>query len=289
MAVRDCCLPCDANVILSIKLPNRACDDFIAWSGESNGMFSVRSAYRLGIQSTLENLNQGQSSSEPLGNRSIWNLIWKATVPLKLMVFAWKAATSTLAVCAELHHRIPGKDPVCTICGCEDDHHALVRCTLARALRDEMRKFWVLPLEEVFLQSGKEWLLHLLSNATADTRPKVIFLLWRVWHHRNNIFHGDGKASIVASAQFISNYLQSFLSVTKPNLTGHTIPEGPVAWTAPAEGGLKTNVDVGWDELSKTAGIGIVIRDQLGHPVIGDSSHRVQVRRRRKWWLVWRV
>jgi hypothetical protein len=53
----------------------------------------------------------------------------------------------------ELHRRIPEEDPVCTICGCEDedDHHALVRYTLVRALRDEMRKFWSLPSEEVFL------------------------------------------------------------------------------------------------------------------------------------------
>jgi hypothetical protein len=152
MVVRECCSPYDENMILSIKLPARACDDFTAWSGESNGMFSVRSAYRLGIQPNLQNLNQGQSSSEPSGDRSIWNLVWKAFVPQKLRVFAWKAATYTLAVCFELHRRIPEKDLVCIICGCEDedDHHALVRCTLARALRDEMRKFWSLPSKDFF-------------------------------------------------------------------------------------------------------------------------------------------
>jgi hypothetical protein len=64
--------------------------------------------------------------------------------------------------------------------------------------------------------------------------------------------------------------LQSFLSVTKPILLDHTISKGPYAWVAPAEGGLKANVDAGWDEISKTAGIGIVIRDHLDHPVLSD-------------------
>ena len=41
-AVRECCYPHDAAVILNIKIPTRATDDFIAWSGESNGTFSVR-------------------------------------------------------------------------------------------------------------------------------------------------------------------------------------------------------------------------------------------------------
>jgi hypothetical protein len=92
--IRECCLPHDVETILSIKLPARACDDFVAWSGEAgeaSGMFSVRSAYRLGMQPTLERLNKGQSSSELHGDRSIWNLVWKADVPQKLWVFAWKS------------------------------------------------------------------------------------------------------------------------------------------------------------------------------------------------------
>jgi hypothetical protein len=41
--VRECCWPHDANSILGIKLAARAYNDFMAWSGENNGLFSVRS------------------------------------------------------------------------------------------------------------------------------------------------------------------------------------------------------------------------------------------------------
>jgi hypothetical protein len=88
---------------------------------------------------------------------------------------------------------IPETDLVCTICGCEeeDDHHALIRCNLARALREEMRSVSQLPPEEEFQKTGKEWILHILRNASTVTRSMIIFLLWRVWHHQNNVVRGD--------------------------------------------------------------------------------------------------
>jgi hypothetical protein len=210
--VRECCLPYDVDAVLAIKLPPRPCDDFVAWQPEKNGVFTVSSAYRLGMQSALEAMSPGQSSSSPTGDRSIWDMVWKAEVPQKLRIFAWKAATSTLAVRTALHRRISTVDPTCAICGRgkEDAYHALVSCTLARALRDGMRSHWELPPESVFKDTGKEWLLHLLANTPVHSRDRVIFLLWRVWHHHNNVVHGDGKASISASIPYLRSYVDSF-------------------------------------------------------------------------------
>jgi hypothetical protein len=83
-------------VILNIKLPHRATDDFISWSGEHSGLFSVRSAYRIGLQLKSQGNNAGQSSAEACGDRKIWDIIWKANVPPKPRVFAWRAASNSL-------------------------------------------------------------------------------------------------------------------------------------------------------------------------------------------------
>jgi hypothetical protein len=122
-------------------------------------------------------------------------------VPQKLRIFAWKASTNSLAVRINLHRRITSVDPVYTICGCgkEDTHHALVRCIMDTALRHGMRECWNLPTESAFGDTGNEWFLNLLINEAAVDRSRIIFLLWRAWHHRNNIVHGDGKASVAAS------------------------------------------------------------------------------------------
>jgi hypothetical protein len=250
----------DAEAVLQIKLPRRPADDFIAWHFESNGVFTVKSAYRLGMLPTLPSLSHGQSSNEPNGERSIWNLIWKAPVPQKVRIFAWRLATDSLAVTDNLHHRIQKISPLCPVCcsEVEDTHHSMVRCTLARALRDGMRSVWKLLGEAAFRLTGRNWLLLLLDGVSSDMRVKLLFLLWRTWHHQNNVVHGDGKASIAASIPFLQNYVESICpGAPEPDRKGKSLVWAAKAqtdrdsvpcsnWLAPEPGWVKVNVDAGW-------------------------------------------
>jgi hypothetical protein len=156
-AIRECCHPRDVEVILGIRLSARVTEDFLAWHGESNGLSSARSAYHIGMATKQASNDQGQSSLESEGDRRVWELVWKAKVPQKIHIFAWRIAIGSLAVRLGMHWRMPNIDPVCAICGMgmEDDHHALIDCTLARDLRHELRNVWSLPSEEVFMVSGK--------------------------------------------------------------------------------------------------------------------------------------
>jgi hypothetical protein len=94
---------------------------------------------------------------------------------------------------------------------------------------------------------------------------KILFLLWRTWHHRNNIVHGDGKASISTSVGFLANYLGSFSAV-------HSNPTCDIetSWIPPEPGSLKANVDAGWDAHSRDAGIDVVVRDHQGKVVLSE-------------------
>nr|XP_051205578.1 uncharacterized protein LOC127319648 [Lolium perenne] len=277
--IRQYCFPHDGEAILQIKLPHRRSEDFVAWHFESSGVFSVRSAYKLGMQPKSQALSRGQSSHEAGGERSIWNLVWKTPVPQKVRIFAWRLATDSLAVADSLHRRIPKILPICQICGAhtEDAHHAMVRCTLARALRDSMRQVWTLPKEEDFRYTGQDWFLMLLNAANKDMRVKLLFLFWRIWHHRNNVVHGDGKASIEASKSFLQNYLHSFQpGSAKPDhkgkavmvpikaATSDQVTEAPSEWQAPDSGWIKINVDAGWNDAHSAGGAGMVVRDSLG-------------------------
>ncbi|RLN29500.1 hypothetical protein C2845_PM05G13950 [Panicum miliaceum] len=81
--------PADADAIASIKLPNRRLDDVLAWHFDETGTFAVCSAYNLAMQ--LEHMNLApSSSSSPGGERKIWANIWKAEIPPKVRIFAWK-------------------------------------------------------------------------------------------------------------------------------------------------------------------------------------------------------
>jgi hypothetical protein len=53
-----------------------------------------------------------------------------------------------------------GENSICELCGREeeDEHHAVVRCSLATSLRAEMRKVWCLPRNQDLKYTGPDWL-----------------------------------------------------------------------------------------------------------------------------------
>lgn len=75
--------PFDADEILKLRIPHEPGEDTIAWHFEKSGVFSVRSAYRLGLNLKFR-LTETGNSSRPDGQRTLWNLIWKAAVPPKV-------------------------------------------------------------------------------------------------------------------------------------------------------------------------------------------------------------
>jgi hypothetical protein len=76
---------------------------------------------------------------------------------------------------------------------------------------------WALAPEKEFQKMGDEWFLQIIPilNASVETRVKILFLFWRVWHHRNDVIHGEGKASVAASVQYLQNYETTFSSVNE--------------------------------------------------------------------------
>jgi hypothetical protein len=67
--------PIDVEAILKIKLSPRRHADFLAWRHESNGLFSVRSAYRLGLRLSQQGGTFATSSAAPKGYKPIWKVI----------------------------------------------------------------------------------------------------------------------------------------------------------------------------------------------------------------------
>lgn len=141
----------DAEAILRIHIPQRDVVDSPAWYHEQSGMFTVRSAYRLAwSHSDLATRHQATSSA-PSGERKIWNSLWSANVQPKIRIFGSQLAHDSLPTVKNKWKRTLEIINVCKLCGQreEDGYHATVACIRARALREEMRKVWVLPPEKV--------------------------------------------------------------------------------------------------------------------------------------------
>lgn len=111
----------DVNDIVKIKTSCRGGDDFLAWHLEKNGMFTVRGAYRLAVNIQRREIGGEAASSQLDGCNLVWNHIWKCPVPQKVRIFAWKAATNSLATRDNKRRRRLELDDTCCVCGMEKD------------------------------------------------------------------------------------------------------------------------------------------------------------------------
>jgi ribonuclease HI len=288
--------PHDVDEVLKIRLSDRAPEDHIAWFYEKSGLFSVRSAYHLAVQ--LENSTQSSasSSSRADGRRPGFNEIWSASGPPKVKIFAWRLSLAALVTQSNRKKRTPEEHATCQICGMEDEtgYHAVVCCTQAVALRHEMRVHWTLPDEQQFKFTGPDWLLHMLSLVDATTRDNTLLLLWMVWHLQNDFMHGQGRATILGSTQFLKSYVTSLNIAgqgqqggisekgkekihegatrrTQSLRGGDTNPlMGQERWVAPPYGWAKLNTDAGFCPNTRTTSLGIVVHDNVGKELISS-------------------
>jgi hypothetical protein len=88
--IRACFLPMDPNAILNIPLCTRRQLDFWAWNYDSKGIFSVRSAYRMIINTKINRENYYEGNPGSSNSDSVmkgWCSLWKTKVPSKIRVF----------------------------------------------------------------------------------------------------------------------------------------------------------------------------------------------------------
>ena len=117
-----------AGIPLSIRLP----DDKQMWAETSNGLFSVRSAYKLALE--LENDKEAGSSSDGSHLRRFWKRLWSCQILHKIRHFTWRAARDILPTKAKLVARKILVYSRCEECGiyAKSFYHVFWECSKAR-------------------------------------------------------------------------------------------------------------------------------------------------------------
>jgi ribonuclease HI len=227
------------------------------------------------------------------GSRTLFNEFWSAKVPPKVRIFAWKLAQNGLATNSNRKSRNLIRDATCQICGRAEEtgHHAVVCCTKAFALRQEMRRHWLLHDEQQFRFTGPDWHLILLASIDDDLKAKTLLLFWRAWHLRNNAIHSQGTATIMGSALFLYSYggsikIASQLSDARMDgkgkekvweskahakITRARLEEDiakRAVWKAPPQDWIKINTDAGFCSQTGTASIGVIARGHSGEVIL---------------------
>lgn len=145
----------EGQVINSIPLNPHVCSDVLIWSGNSKGLFTVKSAYKIAVSS-------GDSfcigSSAVSGDVLFWKNLWKLNIPPKIRIFGWKVCRNLLPTKSNLYHRGVKTDEGCTVCEGAVEYmiHCFSECSVAKS-------FW--KIGAVFFNfNGKDILLLLRDS-----------------------------------------------------------------------------------------------------------------------------
>lgn len=136
--------PTDMETIVAIPLRTRRQADFWAWHHEKNGVFSVRSAYRMLAEMKVGGSNAGRSNTKE--EEKEWTTLWGVKVPSKVRIFLWRLARSSLPSKDVLGHRKMADNNVSSIIYMRDGRflvtHSLLECNMAHSV-------WALEREDI--------------------------------------------------------------------------------------------------------------------------------------------
>uniref|UniRef100_A0A803Q8N8 Patatin n=1 Tax=Cannabis sativa TaxID=3483 RepID=A0A803Q8N8_CANSA len=192
--------------ILQVPISGHNCNDTMIWGPEAIGMFTVKSAYHLSLQS-----HDMPTSSSFTSSKSFWSKIWNSVVPPKVKHLIWRAISHSLPVASSLFFRHIIPTPVCPVCQMQSEtvEHDILGCPHAK-------KAWKYSKFFAFYNTNKDRSFCLFMTAALDAHTKsdlalMFCFIWSIWNQRNNIFHQKTGHSSYQIFDYAANYLHEFL------------------------------------------------------------------------------
>lgn len=111
-----------AQQILLIPLARSLHEDFLCWRGEASGEYTVRSGYKILLQS---NGNYNQSE-----NNNFYKKIWTSDLQSKIRITAWRSTLNYLPTLVNLKTKRVTNNDICQRCmqGQENRDHIFCDC-----------------------------------------------------------------------------------------------------------------------------------------------------------------
>ena len=257
----------DATVITKIPLSRRNVSDSIIWLHNKNGMFLVKSAYKVARRIRGEG-SRVESSGGCVG-KLVWPVLWKLCIPNKIKIFGWRACNDILPTKYNLVKRKIITDDKCHICTREVESvtHALWGCA---AVQD----VWAGSISK--LQKGvsafsdfMQLMEHLVSRLSTDKMELFWVQCWLIWNQRNCVLYGvqlkHSTSLNKRTEEFLEEFKQAQVSLDS-SLREQTMGD---AWQPPPSMEYKLNFDAAIFSGLEKSGIGAIIRNDKDEVMVG--------------------
>lgn len=266
-------------MISIIPLSHLLPQDRLFWVGTNDGVFTVRSAYHLGME--ILDRSKGTTSTGVYGS-DVWKAIWNLRLPNPVKLFLWRACNNLLPTKENLHCRKIVDDNKCPCCTREAESviHALWTCPAVQDVWGGgsivFQKYssdgvcFTQVLEESFHKFSKEnmELMAVTCRRIWLRRNKVVFD--KVFTHPTAIF----KEAVSSLEEFRRcNSIDG--QELHPRAATVSLNQ-PLRWQAPPCGKIKVNWDASINKEGNCIGIGVIARD-MGGCFLGARSITKQV------------
>lgn len=255
----------DAEEILQIPI-SEGNEDWLAWHFDKRGLFSVKSAYRVAIETDARRSIHGIASASGTTADHLpfeWEKIWRLPLPAKILHFLWRMARNSLPLRQKLIQRGVKADPWCPVClrTDEDGGHTFFKCKPVKhiwraAQMEDIRKNLSVCC------SPKDVLIRIFElDQRKSARASILMWLW--WHERNKANKGEAIISTTEILESLEIHDREFDEFCKRKCTKTTTTKD--SWWKPLEENyLKINIDRAFTKETKKGGWGFIIRNSEG-------------------------
>ncbi|KAM6558899.1 hypothetical protein CsatA_028138 [Cannabis sativa] len=248
----------DQELIWKIPPSNGNSSDTWYWTKEDNGLFTVKSAYKL--QQEIKGVN------EMAANSGFWKQLWQLKLPPKVLNFLWRVSTNCLPTHFQLRVRHVPINTSCPFCNAapETSLHVLVRCRFAQDCWAVSR----VPAVAGTAMTFTAWFEEGLDKWTMAERVEASMVCWSVWKHRNELVWNSTMPTVsdvvtLAKLNFIEWYNAQKNNQPTPEDNG-SVDGNLEHWTPPNFPTIKVNVDGAIFTNERRFGIGLVARSSTG-------------------------
>lgn len=179
-ALQHLCHAADIPRVLDTPLFHAIDDDCMVWRFDSKGSYSVRSAYRL-CMDTFSYSNQWRCASD-------WRALWSLKVPPKVKVFLWRCCRDCLPTRVRLQRRGVPCRSLCVCCDrdMETCWHALITCPKAQECWRGVQLWHHLEAHLLDCDSFATLFFKMTQLLTSQQLQTLAMTLWSLWTSRNS-------------------------------------------------------------------------------------------------------
>ncbi|KAL4278188.1 hypothetical protein GQ457_03G036380 [Hibiscus cannabinus] len=232
----------------------------IAWTGETSGKFSVRSAYKL-------SLGEIRGEEDP-----VWRAVNRYEGLQKIRIFLWLVCNEKLMTNGERLRRHFTNIGSCPLCGfeLEDVNHVLRTCPNVISIwyslirQDQMQRFLSMPLREWVLEN-----LKAPERFSTAASWELLFgaVLWNIWLARNAVVFKSSSClsiPIIQSSKLLVERTRQAYGDVRGFVQAGSPNAATIKWSPPEDGWFKLNTDGATRQQDGLSTCGGVLRAHSG-------------------------